>query len=140
MMFVEVGGQQLVGFAPAGRSGAPHVLRSGGDIGAAKAKGLLLRVAAPQSPPRPMRTFLLGPTMFGSSLLVFGVGLFWLPLHANLGTCWRFSFLFSEAWHCFRDNGYKEVEVLEETLMVDTKEKGEIDAMFSYLIFCHKDF
>ena len=66
-MILEDGGQQLVGFAPAGVSGGPHVFRSGGDIGAAKAKGLLLRVTAPQSPPRPSRTFLLCPTICDSS-------------------------------------------------------------------------
>ena len=87
-MILEDGGQQLVGFTPAGRSGGPHVFRSGGDIGAAKAKGLLLlRVTAPQSPPRPSRTFLLCPTICGGSPweLGFGVGLFWFPLHVILG-------------------------------------------------------
>ena len=80
MMVDENGGQQFVGSAPSGRSGGPHVVRSGGDIGAANAKGLLLRVAAPQSPPRPSRMFLLcGST---SSPDVFG---FWLSLHVTLG-------------------------------------------------------
>jgi len=34
-----VGGQQLIGFAPAGKSAWPHCVRSGADTGAAKAKG-----------------------------------------------------------------------------------------------------
>jgi hypothetical protein len=46
MIFVEFGGQQLIllGVAPKGRSGGPHAERSGGDIGEAKAKGLVARV------------------------------------------------------------------------------------------------
>jgi len=44
MMFEEIGGQQLIGLAPAGRSGGPHLVNSGGEIGAAKDNVSLLRV------------------------------------------------------------------------------------------------
>lgn len=45
MIFVEFGGQQLIlgGVASEGRSGGPHVDRSGGDIGEARAKGLVAK-------------------------------------------------------------------------------------------------
>ena len=83
-------GATIVGSAPAGRFGGSHVVMFG-DSGAAKAKGLLLllllRVASPQSPPRPSRTFLLCTTICGGSPsdLGFGVGLFWFPLYVTLG-------------------------------------------------------
>ena len=42
MMVEDIGGQQLTGFAPVAKSGGPQVFRSGGRMGAAMAKGLLL--------------------------------------------------------------------------------------------------
>lgn len=60
MILGDVGGQQLVGNAPLGKSAGPHWVRSGGDIGFAKAKGSVGRLdRPPYSPPRPIRTFLL---------------------------------------------------------------------------------
>ena len=44
MMFEEIGGQQLVCLAPEGRSGGPHLVISGGEIGAARDNESLLRV------------------------------------------------------------------------------------------------
>ncbi|WVY93554.1 hypothetical protein V8G54_032642 [Vigna mungo] len=117
-MILEDGGQQLVGFTPAARSGGPHVLRSGGEIGAATAKGLLFRVTAPQSPPRPTRTFLLFPTISTtSSSEAFGISLFLFPLHLIPLT---FGY-----WNC--GNGWKEegrvMELGEKLLTEDTKER-----------------
>ena len=132
MMFVEGGGQHLVGFAPAGKVGGPQVFSSGAK-GAARAKGLLLvRVAAPQSPPRPMRTSLLFPRMLMlcagcSSSSWFVLRLFWPPLHATLATWWRFGLVGLGGWHGFREGGNQEGFV--ETLMVDKKDRGEIEAM-----------
>lgn len=81
MTFEETGGQQLVGLAPEGRSGGPHFVSSGGEIGAARAKGSLPRVAATpyRPPPIPMRTFLL------SNIPRFGYS--WLSLEAVGGIC-----------------------------------------------------
>jgi len=128
---VEFGGQQLIlfGVAPKGRSGGPHVERSGGDIGEARAKGLLVKV--PQSPPRPIRTSLLFPTtMFCGSCS--SLGFFWLvSLPLNVIT-WRLgNFLCLEYFCCFCENGYEEGEIfeLEETMIVLMKARGEIDAM-----------
>lgn len=58
MIFADVGGQQLVGAAPWGRSAGPHLVISGADMGAAKENGEVARVVAPYRPPRPMSIFL----------------------------------------------------------------------------------
>jgi len=142
MIFVEFGGQQLrsLGVAPEGRSGGPHVEKSGGDIGEARAKGLVVKV--PQSPPRPIRTFLLFPiTMFCSSSSLRLLWLLLLPLNV---ITWRLgNFLCLEDLCCFCENGYEEGEIfeLEETLIVDIKERGEIDAMvkLGILFLYHED-
>ena len=89
MIFEVTGGQQLVGVAPEGKSGGPHLVRSGGAMGAARDNGSLLRVvAAPQRPPRPMRTFLLSniPRLMDSCISLFPIGWFSgsLALHDNL--------------------------------------------------------
>lgn len=47
MIFVDFGGQQLMGFAPEGSSAGPHLVTSGGEIGEAVAGGFPARVAAP---------------------------------------------------------------------------------------------
>lgn len=71
MIFVEGGGQQLVGFAPSGKSGGPQSNRSGGKIGSARAeRGLPVpREAAAPREPSPRTTFLLLllllPRMYG---------------------------------------------------------------------------